>query len=78
MRENPIRKNAYYIISYILGFVKTYLLNYFVILEKWDVFWLTKGKDCVIICRQLCRTAARYCAERYYREESPGFAGQDS
>ena len=46
--------------------------------RKMGWFWLTKKEVCVIICRQLCRTAARYDAERFYREESPGFAGQDS
>lgn len=39
---------------------------------------LTPAGVCVIIYPQLCRTAARHGAERYCREESPGFTGQDS
>ena len=53
-------------------------VNLFRNMPKMVLFSLTKSAAYVIICKQLCRTAARYCAERYYREESPGFAGQDS
>ena len=39
---------------------------------------LTNPHFCGIILTQLRRTVARYVAVRYYREESPGFTGQDS
>ena len=41
------------------------------------IFVLKNGEKHSIII-SLCQTAARYGAERYYREESPGIKGQDN
>lgn len=42
------------------------------------LFFLTNLKNYAIIPSQVCRAAAWYQAERYYREESPGITGQGS
>ena len=44
--------------------------NYFFQLDKSDFF--------IYNSVELNRTVARYYAERYYREESPCFTGQDN
>ncbi len=37
---------------------------------------LDKAEKKCIMEKQVCGAAARYVAERYYREESPGFIGE--
>ena len=48
------------------------------IYNKITMLYVSPKSFYCIILLQLCWTAARYHAEMSYREESPGFKGQDS